>query len=97
MDVQERACKLYQVDAVADCPIAAKIAKMAADDAVEKTFAILGVDVTVPKDLEKFRKSLRFSDSLMETAEKGKLAFVISVIGMIAAVIFTTFFPKGGG
>ena len=41
------------------CPHAAE----AADTAVKKVFAILGVDVDVPKEVEQFRENLRFGIS----------------------------------
>jgi len=38
--------------------------KEAADEAVKKVFAILGVDVDVPKEVEQFRENLRFSANM---------------------------------
>ncbi len=53
----------------------------AADTAVKKVFAILGVDVDVPKEVEQFRENLRFGASMRRAADKGMLA----IIGAIAA------------
>lgn len=54
--------------------------KEAADEAVKKVFAILGVDVDVPKEVEQFRENLRFGASMRRAADKGMLA----IIGAIA-------------
>lgn len=78
-----------------NCPHAAE----AADHAVRKVFAILGVDVDVPKDVEDFRENLRFGASMRRAADKGVMAVVgIVAVGMMAALwagIVTTL-TKGG-
>ena len=62
-------------------------AKNAADDAVKKVFEILGVDVSVPKEVEDFRGNLRFGASLRRAADKGMLAIIGAVaIAAIAAL-----------
>lgn len=60
--------------------------KEAADEAVKKVFAILGVDVDVPKEVEQFRENLRFGASMRRAADKGMLAIVgaIAVAGLAA-------------
>lgn len=60
--------------------------KEAADEAVKKVFAILGVDVDVPKEVEQFRENLRFGASMRRAADKGVLAIVgaIAVAGLAA-------------
>ena len=55
--------------------------KEAADEAVKKVFAILGVDIEVPREVEQFRENLRFGASMRRAADKGMLA----IIGAIAA------------
>jgi hypothetical protein len=55
-----------------ECPLAEE----AAEAAVKKVFAILGVDIDVPKDVETFRENLRFGASLRRYADRGMLAFV---------------------
>jgi len=64
------------------CPHAAE----AADTAVKKVFAILGVDVDVPKEVEQFRENLRFGASMRRAADKGMLAIIgaIAVAGLAA-------------
>ena len=59
--------------------------KEAADEAVKKVFAILGVDVDVPKEVEQFRENLRFGASMRRAADKGMLA----IIGAIAVGALT--------
>lgn len=53
-----------------------RYAESAADSAVKKMFAIIGVDVDDPSQVEEFRKDLRFGQSLRHLADKGMLAIV---------------------
>jgi hypothetical protein len=64
-----------------------KWADMSAHIAVQKTFAILGVDVEDPISVESFRKDLRFGGDLRKMSEKGKLATVILVVTFIVSAI----------
>lgn len=59
-----------------NCQIARSAADEAADKAVEKVFAILGVDVNDPAEVEEFRKDLRFGQSMRKIADKGVMAMV---------------------
>ena len=58
-------------------------ADRAAEMAVEKTFAILGVDVNRPESVEEFRKDLRFGGRMRKYADHGTLVF----IGVVAVAI----------
>lgn len=59
----------------------------AANSAVKQVFAILGVDVDVPKEVEQFRENLRFGASLRRVADKGMLAIVGAIaVGAMAAL-----------
>ena len=61
--------------------------KEAADEAVKKVFAILGVDVDVPKEVEQFRENLRFGASMRRAADKGVLAIIGAIaVGAMAAL-----------
>ena len=61
--------------------------KEAADEAVKKVFAILGVDVDVPKEVEQFRQNLRFGASMRRAADKGMLAIIGTIaVGALAAL-----------
>ncbi|QII84165.1 hypothetical protein G3T20_05285 [Bordetella hinzii] len=51
-----------------------RAAEEAADKAVRKVFAILGVDIDNPAQIEEFREDLRFSKMLRELARKGMFA-----------------------
>jgi hypothetical protein len=57
--------------------------QQAAEDAVRKVFAILGVDVDVPKEVEEFRENLRFGASMRRAADKG----VLTIIGVLATAM----------
>jgi len=50
---------------------------------VRKVFAILGVDVDVPKEVEEFRENLRFGASMRRAADKGML----TIIGVLATAM----------
>ena len=61
--------------------------KEAADAAVKQVFAILGVDVDVPKEVEQFRENLRFGASMRRAADKGMLAIIGAIaVGALAAL-----------
>lgn len=65
------------------CPQAAD----AAEEAVRKVFAILGVNIREPKEVEEFRKDLRFGGELRKIANHGLLAlFGVLAAGLAAAV-----------
>lgn len=62
--------------------------KEAADEAVKKVFAILGVDVDVPKDVEQFRENLRFGASMRRAADKGMLAIIGAIaVGVVSSIV----------
>lgn len=59
------------------CPHAEESARRA----VKMVFAILGVNVDEPKEVEEFRENLRFGASMRRAADKGWIA----VVGVVAA------------
>jgi len=62
-------------------------AEQAADCAVRKVFAILGVDVDKPESVEEFREDLRFGRKLRRIADNSMLAlFGVVAVGLAAAV-----------
>lgn len=66
-----------------DCPHL----ESAAERAVAKVFAILGVDVNKPESVEEFREDLRFGKRLRKAAGHGTLAVVsLLAAGMVAAL-----------
>lgn len=69
----------------------------AADRAVKKVFAILGVDIDVPKDVEEFRENLRFGASMRRAADKGLIAFVGVLVTALAAAIWAGIISKISG
>ena len=68
-----------------NCPLS----EAAAKSAVKQVFAILGVDVDDPKDVEEFRKDLRFGQSMRRASDKGMLAVVSLVFVAIAIAAWT--------
>lgn len=65
-----------------------KYSEKAADEAVRKVFAIMGVNVDDPESVENFRDSLRFGKAMHQAASKGACAF-ISALG--AAILYLIF------
>lgn len=61
------------------CPYA----EQAAERAVRKVFAVLGVDIDKPDQVEEFREDLRFGRNLRRDAKHGRLA----IVGVICAAI----------
>lgn len=55
--------------------IARRVSEESSDKAVRKVFAILGVNVDEPAEVESFRDDLRFGRRLRKAADKGFLAF----------------------
>ena len=60
----------------------------AADKAVKKTFAILGVDIDDPAHVEEFRQDLRFSQRMRKFMDKGVITFWAAIIFSIATAIW---------
>lgn len=65
------------------------IAERAAEKAVMKTFAILGIDVTKPSEVEEFRRDLRFAGDLRKMAGRSFVAFIVALIGIVTAALWT--------
>lgn len=66
-----------------DCPMADD----AAERAVKKVFAILGVDIEKPESVAEFQADLRFGKSMRNVAGKGTVAFVVLVVGVLVGLI----------
>lgn len=69
---------------VAKCALADEAASAAA----RKVFAILGVDLDEPKEVEAFRRDLRFGGSMRRAADRMFLAFVLAIGSGIAAALW---------
>jgi hypothetical protein len=69
----------------------------AADRAVRKVFAILGVDIDKPESVEEFRQDLRFGKRLRRIADHGTLAFFAAVAVAIAGAIWIGITSAFGG
>jgi hypothetical protein len=63
------------------------IADAASDKSVRKVFAILGVDIDEPSELESFRDNLRFNARLRKAADQSWLAFVGAVTLLVAGAL----------
>jgi len=69
----------------------------AADRAVKKVFAILGVDIDKPESVEEFREDLRFGKRMRKAADHGFLALVGLVVVGLGAVVWAGVMSKLGG
>jgi hypothetical protein len=69
----------------------------AADLAVKKVFAILGVDVDKPESVEDFREDLRFGKRMRRAADHGLLALVGLVVIGLGAAVWAGIVSKVGG
>ena len=82
--IKERRCP------VANCQRPEEAAKVA----VKHVFEILGVDVDDPKQVEDFREDLRFSGGMRDMTRKGKIAMMVSFIGLVTTAIWISLFGK---
>lgn len=73
------------------------IARKAADTAVCKVFAILGVDIADPRQVEEFRQDLRFGGKLRRAADKGFMAALVVGFGVLLLAGWVTLSTKFGG
>lgn len=69
------------------CRLAEDAADAASDAAVKKTFAILGVDIDDPAQVESFRHGLRVGQTISRALDKGILvAAGVITAGLMAAL-----------
>ena len=80
-----------------NCQLAEKTSEDAADRAVKKVFAILGVDVDKPESVEEFREDLRFGKRLRKAADHGLLALMGVLVAAVAAATWAGVTSKLGG
>ena len=66
-----------------------EFAEEAADVAVKKVFAILGVDVHSPESVEEFREDLRFGKRMRKAMDHGILAIVAIIGAALCATVWT--------
>lgn len=64
-----------------------EFANAAAEKAVKKTFAILGVDIERPEQVAEFQDSLRFGKKLFKLADHGVLVMVGAMALLLAASV----------
>ena len=60
----------------------------AAERAVKKVFAILGVDIAKPESVEEFREDLRFGKRMRKASDYGFLTLVSAFVGGIALALW---------
>ena len=77
-----------------DCQLAREISEDAADNAVKKVFAILGVDIDKPESVEEFREDLRFGKKLRKAADHGQLALFAALFIALGAAAWSGIVQK---
>lgn len=70
------------------CSYSEQMSEDAAEHAVKKVFAILGVDIDRPESVEEFREDLRFGKKMRKVADHGLLAFFGVVAAAFAAAVW---------
>ena len=70
------------------CAYSERMSEDAAEHAVKKVFAILGVDIERPESVEEFREDLRFGKRMRKVANHGTLAFFGVVAAAFAAAVW---------
>lgn len=70
------------------CAYSERMSEDAAEHAVKKVFAILGVDIERPESVEEFREDLRFGKRMRKVADHGTLAFFGVVATAFAAAVW---------
>lgn len=70
------------------CAYSERMSEDAAEHAVKKVFAILGVDIDRPESVEEFREDLRFGKRMRKIADHGMLAFFGVVAAAFAAAVW---------
>ena len=76
------------------CSLGERVSEKAADKAVKKVFAILGVDINKPESVEEFREDLRFGKKLRKLADHGTLVIVGLLFTGLAWAVFEGFISK---
>lgn len=77
--------------------MAEHVSEEAADRAVKKVFAILGVDIDKPESVEEFREDLRFGKKLRKAADHGMLALMGVIVAAFAAATWAGITSKLSG
>ena len=70
------------------CAHSDRMSEDAAEHAVKKVFAILGVDIDRLESVEEFREDLRFGRKMRKVADHGLLAFFGVVAAAFAAAVW---------
>lgn len=76
-----------------DCPHS----EAAAESAVKKVFAILGVDIDRPESVEEFREDLRFGRRMRRIADHSVLALFAVIAAALAGAVWAGIVSKISG
>ena len=68
----------------------------AAHRAVKHVFEILGVNIDEPKEVECFRKGLRFGEEMLKYSNRGKMAMFLAAISIATGYIIHAIWNHNG-
>ena len=86
--IHRRSHSCDAADECVQCAYSERMSEDAAEHAVKKVFAILGVDIERPESVEEFREDLRFGKRMRKIADHGTLAFFGVVAAAFAAAVW---------
>lgn len=86
--IHRRSHSCDAADEGVQCAYSERMSEDAAEHAVKKVFAILGVDIERPESVEEFREDLRFGKRMRKVADHGTLAFFGVVAAAFAATVW---------
>lgn len=86
--IHRRSHSCDAADEGVQCAYSERMSEDAAEHAVKKVFAILGVDIERPESVEEFREDLRFGKRMRKVANHGTLAFFGVVAAAFAAAVW---------
>lgn len=86
--IHRRSHSCDAADEGVQCAYSERMSEDAAEHAVKKVFAILGVDIERLESVEEFREDLRFGKRMRKVADHGTLAFFGVVAAAFAAAVW---------
>lgn len=69
-----------------------RLPEAAADSAVRKVFAILGVDIDDPQQVQRFQDQLRFTAKLQDVFDKGFFGVLAAAASIATAAVIAKLF-----
>lgn len=74
-----------------------RLADIAATKAAKHVFAILGVDIESPSEVEGFRENMRFAANMRRATDRWQLAIISVFAGGVGMLLLKGFLASTGG